>query len=225
LVAAVLFDLDGTLHDRATGLRRFARDQAVRLKFPPADRDAFVRRFIELDADGSVWKDRVYALLRDEFDSALWPSVDVLVDDYVREFPRFAVATTGAADLLSSLLRRGIGTAIVTNGRGDLQHAVIAALGFGALIGAVVVSEDVGCSKPGRKIFDVALAALKTEATKAIMVGDNPIADMEGARGAGIYPIAFRCSPDRSIPTAETMQDVEREILKRVSNQQGNAHA
>jgi putative hydrolase of the HAD superfamily len=68
----------------------------------------------------------------------------------------------------------------VTNGRGDLQHAVIAALGFGALIGAVVVSEDVGCSKPGRKIFDVALAALKTEATKAIMVGDNPIADMEG---------------------------------------------
>lgn len=222
-MAAVLFDLDGTLHDRAAGLRGFAEDQAVRLKIPAADRDGFVQRFMALDAGGSVWKDHVYTVLRGEFGTSRWPPVDALVDNYVNAFAGFAVETAGASRLLSLLLRRGVRVAIVTNGRSDLQRAVIGALGFDALVTAVVVSEEVGCRKPERRIFETALALLDADATEAIMVGDHPEADIEGAQGAGISAIAFRCHPSRPVPTAETMQGVEQEILKRLVNSPGNA--
>lgn len=53
-VKAVLFDLDGTLLDRAASLREFAGWQSRELFGADYPHDKFVTRFIELDANGSV---------------------------------------------------------------------------------------------------------------------------------------------------------------------------
>ncbi|MBW4491204.1 MAG: HAD hydrolase-like protein [Trichocoleus desertorum ATA4-8-CV12] len=70
MVEAVLFDLDGTLLDRDASIRQFIAAQYDRLgnylsHIPKAD---YVSRFIELDSQGHVWKDKVYQALIVEFD-------------------------------------------------------------------------------------------------------------------------------------------------------------
>ena len=66
-IKAVLFDLDQTLLDRTASLKSFV-DWQVKgmLRSQVSDRDLFIKRFIELDANGKVWKDRVYEILIDE---------------------------------------------------------------------------------------------------------------------------------------------------------------
>ncbi len=215
-MAAVLFDLDGTLHDRLRGLRAFASQQALALGLARDARERFVGRFLELDANGRVWKDRVYARLRLEFESSGWPSTALLVEEYLAAFPRFATEVPGAAALLRSLGRRHVKLAIVTNGRSDLQRSVIQSLGFGPLVNAIIVSEEVGWRKPQREIYEIALASVAADPGEAIMVGDDPVADVEGARKTGLFPIAFRCESMHASAFAGDMKEVRREIFRRV---------
>jgi putative hydrolase of the HAD superfamily len=212
-MSAVLFDLDGTLHDRATSLRRFASDHAGRLGLDAQGQAHFVRRFVELDANGRVWKDLVYSQLRQEFDSVNWPSTEILVGGYLHGFAGFAKETLGSTLLLSQLKSLGVKVAILTNGRSDLQRSVIAALEFRDLVDAVVVSEEVGFRKPQREIFLLALDQVATRPEDAIMVGDDLAADIYGAQGAGITPIAFRCAAGPSVALAEDMSSLGNEIL------------
>ncbi len=111
------------------------------------------------------------------------------------------------------LSRRGVKIGILTNGRSDLQRAVIQALGFNSLVSTVVVSEEVGFRKPQREIFEIALASIACNPEEAIMVGDDPVADIEGAQRAGIFPIAFRCTPGSPVAFAENIEGVGNEIL------------
>ena len=83
---AVLFDLDETLLDRNLSLRHFCRWQATE-QLGLNRVDDYVSRFIALDANGSVWKDRVYWMLKCEF--GLQWSVDELVSQYLNHFCEF----------------------------------------------------------------------------------------------------------------------------------------
>jgi putative hydrolase of the HAD superfamily len=54
---------------------------------------------------------------------------------------------------------------------------------------AVVTSAEVGVGKPGRAIFERALAIAGVEAGEAVHVGDSLENDVAGARAAGIRPV------------------------------------
>ena len=221
-VPAVLFDLDGTLHDRETGLQRFARAHADALCADPSLREAFCTQFLLLDDNGKVWKDRVYEQLREEFGSSAWPTTDRLVQTYLRDFPLMAVETRGASNLLRLLKRHGVQTAVITNGRSDLQRSIINALGFDTLVEAVVISEEVGFRKPHEEIFHIALRALACTPADAVMIGDDPVADIEGARSVGIHPIAFRCAAGAALATPD-LQSAGIEMLARLGGPPNNS--
>ena len=53
----------------------------------------------------------------------------------------------------------------------------------------VVSSAAVGCRKPHRAIFEIALERMEARPEQAVHVGDLPEADGQGAAGAGIRPI------------------------------------
>lgn len=128
----------------------------------------YVERFVELDANGKAWKDQVYSKLIEEFDLVGQPSADQLVAEYLSSYPRFVAEFEGAGFVLQQLKERGIRTGILTNGRADLQKAVIASLGFDSLVDAVVVSGEAGCRKPDQEIFDMALHELGVGANEAL---------------------------------------------------------
>lgn len=95
----------------------------------------------------------------------------------------------GAIDALAITKAAGYRNVILSNHAPELP-ALVEALGFSELIEHTITSAVVGAEKPNRAIFDYALNLFELAPTSDIwMVGDNPVADVEGARGAGIRPI------------------------------------
>jgi 2-haloacid dehalogenase len=77
--------------------------------------------------------------------------------------------------------------AMVTNGVGRVQRARIERLGLASYFSAVVISGEVGTSKPGPAIFDLTFEQLGSPALEsAIMVGDSLSSDIRGGREYGI---------------------------------------
>lgn len=78
---------------------------------------------------------------------------------------------------------------------GRLMRQLLQAAGFGGIDG--VFSNEVGSAKPDRAIFDAALGLLRNRSSvetlgmppacaNVIHIGDNPVADVQGARAAGM---------------------------------------
>ena len=87
---AVLFDLDGTLLDRAASLNDFIHWQTNgMLKSDISNKEQFISRFLELDQNGIVWKDKVYEVLIDEFKILNW-TVEELLSSYELCFCAFS---------------------------------------------------------------------------------------------------------------------------------------
>ena len=49
----------------------------------------------------------------------------------------------------------------------------------------MVLSDDIGVTKPDRRLFDYALQVVGGEASTTVMIGDNYDADILGAHDAG----------------------------------------
>ncbi len=107
----------------------------------------------------------------------------------------------GVRDLLALLASRSMPMGVVSNSsflavtlaRELERQGVLSYFAF------VVSSADYGVRKPDPIIFEVALRRLGLPADKVWFAGDNISYDIEGASGAGIFPVAF--NPRSPIPT------------------------
>ncbi|MFF2912104.1 HAD family hydrolase [Paenibacillus sp. NPDC057934] len=190
MIRAVLFDLDGTLLDRDSSLKRFVDMQHQRwghcLGHIP--KKAFINRFVELDARGYVWKDAVYQQLMDEFgiQGATW---EELLEDYVSQFHQACVPFPNLIELLKELQQREIELGLITNGFTALQMSNIQALGIERYFSSILVSEQEGLRKPDHRIFKVAAERLGVAPEESIYVGDHPMNDVQASREAGMRAI------------------------------------
>jgi len=99
-------------------------------------------------------------------------------------------AVAGAHDLLAAVRTRAR-VAVVSNNLLAEQQQKMAQCGLTPLVDALIVSEDVGFTKPDRRIFAVALDRLDLQPDEAVMIGDSWPADIVGARQAGIAAVWF----------------------------------
>ena len=186
---AVMFDLDGTILDRNASLVNFVSWQARgMLRSQIQDRALFVDRFIELDANGSVWKDEVYKSLIDDFSITGW-SVDELLISYELCFSGFCQPKQGAIEAVNILKNMGLKLALISNGKSPFQERNFNSLGISHLFDAVIISEAVGLRKPDRAIFELASEVLAVKPDRTVFVGDNPLADIKGSKDMGMYSI------------------------------------
>ncbi len=96
-----------------------------------------------------------------------------------------------AAPALAALRSRGLRLVVASNWDSSLTQ-VLARAGLAGLLDGVVTSAEVGEPKPGGAIFAAALALAGVTANEAVHVGDSPVYDVAGARGAGIAPLLLR---------------------------------
>jgi putative hydrolase of the HAD superfamily len=69
---------------------------------------------------------------------------------------------------------------------GPVVSGSLERMGVADVFEAVIVSGEIGWSKPHPEIFRQALAAMDADPARTLFVGDNPIADMQGAKRAGL---------------------------------------
>lgn len=193
---AAFFDLDETILDRSGSLRRFVEWQAKgMLASSVSDPSEFVERFIALDQYGMVWKDKVYESLIEEFSITEW-TADELLNTYLLTFCSFCKPRDGALAAIEGFRSSGYKVGLVSNGKSPFQERNFRALGFKDLFDCVIVSEAVGVRKPDKAIFELACRTVDADLNVSYFIGDNPKADMEGAKSAGMKTIYVPVYPD-----------------------------
>ena len=190
MIRAVLFDLDGTILDRLSCLRVYVHNVVERLPnvFDPIPFLEYMDRLIELDAHGHGDKHQVFRRLERDF--GMTPGTwQRLLDDYETHFPHTAIPFPKAHQTLALLRHRGFKLGLVTNGPITSQQPKIDGLGISGYFGTVLISGAEGVSKPDPEIFRRAVSRLGVKAEETVMVGDNPVADISGARALGMRAI------------------------------------
>ncbi|WP_326480894.1 HAD family hydrolase [Virgibacillus halodenitrificans] len=186
----VVFDLDGTLLNRDESLKIFIEKQYERLDewLFHIPKDNYIKRFIELDNRGYVWKDKVYQQLINEYDIVgfTW---EELLQDYLTYFKESCIPFSNLISVLERIKRNGGLIGIITNGKGQFQMDNIQALGIDKYTDTILISEWEGVKKPDPEIFKAALQRLEVSAEESVLVGDHPKKDIKAAQCIGMKTI------------------------------------
>ena len=94
-------------------------------------------------------------------------------------------AQPDAAPALGALRERGLRLVVVSNWDFSL-HEVLRDVGLAPLLDGAVCSAEIGVAKPATRIFARGLELAGVPASEALHVGDDPVADVRGARAAGL---------------------------------------
>lgn len=203
----LLFDLDNTLFD-AAGCEPVAFEYAL-AKGGVAEPNQYWETFSEIN--DALWD----AVVRQELTpnevqarrfgdlvaaAGLAADPELLADEYVVGMGAYGELYPGTRGVLDRLsLKAALG--LVTNGLGEVVRTRVVRLGLEPLFDAIVISGEVGVSKPDAAIFELAFEALGRPAKPtALMVGDSLSSDITGANNFGIatcwYNPARKPRPD-----------------------------
>ena len=113
-----------------------------------------------------------------------------------------------ARSAVQALQQAGIRMALVTNGPSQAQQRKIEILGIAPWFESILVSAEVGHSKPAPEIYMLALESLNAEPKDAWFVGDNLYTDIAGANNVGMPSVWVNRTgeplpPDAPAPTHE----------------------
>lgn len=190
MIEAVLFDLDGTLYDRDALAERLFQEQydAFAAELGGLSRERFLADVRVMDEHGHGDKDAGFPRLVRAWGlgEALGPR---LVEHFWASYDGLCVLPADTRWTLEQLRRRRLKLGVITNGQSVRQRRKLAALGLADAFDTVLVSGEEGINKPDPAIFERALARCGVPAAAAMFVGDHPVADVGGARGAGLTAV------------------------------------
>jgi putative hydrolase of the HAD superfamily len=198
---AVLFDLDDTLFDHRTSARaalaEVHRHHGGAIEFARFE-EQHSRHLEDLHAEVLAGRISIDDARRERF-RRLFAAMGIAIDEaaidhtasvYRAGYVNARRVVDGAAALLQAV-RPHARIAIVSNNLLEEQRGKLQFCGLASLVDELVVSEEVGVSKPDPRIFAVALSRLGVDAGEAVMFGDSWAADIAGAARAGIRAVWF----------------------------------
>jgi putative hydrolase of the HAD superfamily len=132
--------------------------------------------------------------------AAVRTQVEAAYADAVLHYPPELIS--GAGDVLGGLRKKRYQLGLICNtGRspGFVLRRLLQNFGIAKRFAAALFSDETIVRKPDPAIFRRALRALAIEPGQAVHVGDNPEADIAGARAAGMQAVWIR-KPDLPEP-------------------------
>jgi len=221
----IFFDIDGTLvdHKEAERVAALAFQRAHGEVFPESPEDFAARwhlvaeKHLRRHLVGEIsFQAQRRARLRELFShhSALTDEdADAVFGEYLKRYEASWRLFADVRPCLAELDGRRLG--IISNGDSKQQRQKIEMLGIAGRFSTVVISGDVGSSKPAVEIFLTACRAAQMDPDQCYYVGDDVESDVYGSRNAGLQAIwlnrdAGVGSPD--IPTISTLAELKRKI-------------
>ena len=189
----LLFDLDHTLLDSdASEIAAYAHTMAL-IGLP--DPDDHFERYLRINHGmwaaverGELQPTEVRHRRFEQFVAEVGIDADpmVMADAFVWGLGAFGELYAGARDVLDELAGRA-SLAMVTNGLSEVQRARLERLDLDRYFDAVVISSEVGVTKPRPEIFDIAFQQLGAPYKHtSLMIGDSLSSDIRGGRDYGI---------------------------------------
>ncbi len=187
MIRAVIFDLDHTLFDRHGTLRSLV--QALRREFP-------VNENISDEQIGDYWCyaddnfvyygwENIWGYLKDKGVFTGEVTFDAYRSFIYKYFAVTAVPFPETKPMLKRLREMGYKTGLITNGDHSLQYSKIKMLSLSGYFDEIIVTGDYDIHKPDKEIFDIMRNKFVFKPEEMVYVGDNPLNDIKGARGAG----------------------------------------
>lgn len=196
----VFFDLDHTLWDYETNSEEALYELFREYGFKSSFKE-FYQSFVKINTEiwdaydrGLVGRD----VIRNERFDRIFKSVGIndyalslqFSEDYVRESPKKAHLVAHAKNVLD-YLRPRYPLYIITNGFEEIQSTKLASSGITDYFKGVVTSARAGCKKPEKEIFEFALRENGFGCSETIMIGDNLLTDIAGARNASVDTVYY----------------------------------
>ncbi len=189
----IVFDLDDTLYPEVAFVRSGFAAVAAEWGLP-----------CEVESD--MWKwfesgEQVFDRLIE--DRRLGTDPADLLDTYRLHDPQIALAP-GVEAILTDLVSIGCRLACVTDGRSVTQRNKLRALGVLDMFDPIVISEEIGTSKPDVANFQ-AVQTAHPDANSFTYIADNPIKDFVGPNTLGWRTIQVRNTRTRIHPEPDPL--------------------
>ncbi len=197
----VFFDLDHTLWDfeRNSAL---AFDKVIQELALPFSSKEFLEFYVPINEKYWEWYSGNFVSreqlrvgrVSDTFDALKYRSTQQEIDNvillYLRYLPEFNHLLAGAHELLEYLTPK-YRLHIITNGFSEVQRHKLSNASIADYFITITDSENAGSKKPNADIFNYALSSAGTNAKNSVMIGDNLIADVQGALDVGMDIIYY----------------------------------
>ncbi|WP_419790782.1 HAD family hydrolase [Staphylococcus chromogenes] len=192
-IKAIIFDLEGTLLDRKKSRDKFIEEQYERFHdyLVRVQASDYRKKFIELDDDEDHDKPDLYKEIIKQFniDRLSWKD---LFHDFEMHFYRYVFPFYDTHYTLQKLTEAGYKIGVIANGKSNIKHYRIYALGIEDYVNHLSTSETVGFRKPHPRIYEDILEKLNVAPSEVIYVGDDALNDVVPARAMGMVSIWYR---------------------------------
>lgn len=201
----ILFDLDHTLLDSDESERQAYAHTAARVGLTEPERHfplyvTINRRLWQEVERGERQPAEVRFRRFEEFNAEVGIDADaeLMAEHFVWALGAFGGLYEGAVEVLAACSTRA-SLGLVTNGLSDVQRSRLSRLGIADYFDAIVISSEVGVTKPRPDIFELAFAQLGNPTKDAaVMIGDSLTSDIAGGRNFGIDTCWY--NPHRNRP-------------------------
>ena len=202
--ACIFFDLDHTLWDYETNSKETLAELFSAYSLAEkgvSDFESFLREFKRVNAElwvlydaGKIGSEVIRAERFKQILSVFHAFEEKLCAELSHEYlytcPKKGNLMPNAISTLEYLSGK-YRMSIITNGFEEIQNMKLTAGGLHKYFDHIVTSQQAGFKKPSREIFDYTLARNSAACHQAVMVGDNLVTDIGGARQASIDSIFF----------------------------------
>lgn len=194
LVKAILFDLDDTLLNRDSAVDNLFHIMLEKYygAVEHSVKTDMLQQFKEYDKRDYGYADKTNVL--SSFFDAFPPTFQLprhdMQDFWNQQFPYCFSINQHTLKVIQTM-KKHVQVGIITNGSTQRQKAKITHTGLASYFDVVLISEEVGFTKPDKRIFELALNQLHVQPEEALFVGDDLEKDIAGCQQAKMKGIWF----------------------------------
>ncbi|MBD3249940.1 HAD-IA family hydrolase [Candidatus Woesearchaeota archaeon] len=214
MIKAILFDLDNTLYDYtyahkvAIKAAFYELRKHIRISYSHFSKLYKISRdetHKELAGTASAHNRILYfQRLIEKTENTIKPDIVLkLYDSYWNTLLDNMKIFPGSLEVLKYCRENDIKTAIVSDLTTRIQLRKLKKLGISGYVDVLVTSEEAGSEKPHSIMFLLTLNKLKICPEEAVMVGDNAVADIEGANFVGLTTVLLKKGNLSKMPKEE----------------------